>query len=158
MADALARQIEQIVDAIASATLACALFVALRKFGIEAAFAGAGTVAAAGLSWCVLRAIPPEALQFALPDFAPSNLTDEDLVLTDADRIGRPAELMLDEIAAHVGSGSRVVRLFDASAMPTAGELGARIDRHLQQQGTAGVVDASQDLFDALAQLRRSLR
>jgi len=158
MANVRARKIEQIVDAIASATLACALLVALENIGFGTSFAGAGTVAAAGLSWCVLRAIPPQALQFALPDFAPSNLTQEELLLTDADRIGRPAELMLDEIAAHVGSGSRVVRLFDASAMPTAGELGARIDRHLQQQGTAGVVDASQDLFDALAQLRRSLR
>jgi hypothetical protein len=42
--------------------------------------------------------------------------------------------------------------------MPTAGELKARIDRHLVESAPPAAPDASQDLYDALAQLRRSLR
>ena len=146
------------MDAIASAILGLALFVALEKVGFDLALAAAIALISGGLAWRVLCAIPAESPRFAMPEFAISGLTEEELVLTDGDRIGPPAELVLDDIAAHVGCGSRVVRLFDASAMPTAGELGARIDRHLHLQGSAGVADASQELFDALAQLRRSLR
>lgn len=67
--------------------------------------------------------------------------------------------LVLDDILAEIGPDARVVRLFDPSAMPTPGQLRARIDRHLEDcDPTAGLVDASQALYDALAELRRSLR
>lgn len=67
--------------------------------------------------------------------------------------------LLLDDVLAELGSNSRVVRLFDPSAMPTAGELGSRIDPHLESEASAAQSqDAAQALHDALAQLRRSLR
>ena len=63
---------------------------------------------------------------------------------------------VLDDILAELGPDSRVVRLFDRSAMPTPGQLQSRIDAH-QSRSTAPN-DASQQLSEALAQLRRSLR
>jgi hypothetical protein len=83
-----------------------------------------------------------------------------ELVLTDADRL-HPEErdpLLLDDILSEIGPDSRVVRLFDPSAVPTPGQLRARIDRHLDEAASpAAPADASQALFEALAQLRRSL-
>jgi len=62
-------------------------------------------------------------------------------------------------VLADVSSDSRVVRLFDPAAMPTPGQLQARIDRHLDG-GTSQSPspDASEALLEALADLRRSLR
>jgi hypothetical protein len=83
-----------------------------------------------------------------------------ELVLTERDRLGTASELLiLDDILAELGPDSRVVRLFDRKAMPTAGQLKRRIDTHLEG-GAAPVPapDASQALSDALAELRRSLR
>jgi hypothetical protein len=58
-----------------------------------------------------------------------------------------------------------VVQLFEPAAMPTAGELKARIDRHVanppigrDNNSTPAPADASGALFEALAELRRSLR
>jgi hypothetical protein len=67
--------------------------------------------------------------------------------------------LVLDDILAEIGPDSRVVRLFDRKAMPPPGQLGSRIDSHLDRRARepAGE-DASQALSDALAELRRSLR
>jgi hypothetical protein len=86
-------------------------------------------------------------------------LTEQvELVLTEADRL-RPAELVLDDILAELGPDSRVVRLFDPAAMPTPGQLNARIERHLgEPEPAAAASDASQALYDALTELRRSLR
>jgi hypothetical protein len=87
-----------------------------------------------------------------------------ELLLTDADR-ARPTEtrdrgeLVLDDILAELGPDSRVVRLFDPAAMPTPAQLNARIERHLGEAGPAvASPDASQALYDALTELRRSLR
>jgi hypothetical protein len=92
-------------------------------------------------------------------------LTEQvELILTDADRLhpnsANPAgELVLDDVLAEIGPGSRVVRLFDPAAMPTPGQLDVRIQQHLRESSTAAPpADASQALFDALAELRRSLR
>ena len=91
-------------------------------------------------------------------------LTDADrvsdeLVLTDADRLHGAEALVLDDILAEIGPDSRVVRLFDRSAMPTPGQLRSRIDRHRGQAAApASNPDASQALSNALAELRRSLR
>jgi hypothetical protein len=86
----------------------------------------------------------------------------DELVLTEADRLvaASAAEpLILDDVLADVSSDSRVVRLFDPAAMPTPGQLQARIDRHLDG-GTSHSPspDASEALLEALADLRRSLR
>jgi len=97
---------------------------------------------------------------------------DTDLVLTDADRL-HPAELVLtdadrmvradhplelNDILHELQPDSRVVRLFDRKAMPTPGQLKARIDTHLDGVPQRPLSDASQALSDALAELRRSLR
>ena len=81
-----------------------------------------------------------------------------ELVLTDADRLDTQEPLELDDVLAAVGTDARVVRLFDRKAMPTPGQLGLTIDRHLQQGPSVAHPDAAQALSDALAELRRSLR
>jgi hypothetical protein len=86
-----------------------------------------------------------------------------ELLLTDSDRLHpleRDAsdELVLEDILAELGPESRVVRLFDPAAMPTPRQLNARIERHLgEESGSTAPPDASQALYDALAELRRSL-
>lgn len=87
---------------------------------------------------------------------------NDELLLSDADRLAPPVaadELVLDDILGEIASDARVVRLFDRKAMPTPGELKARIDSHIGQASAAAApVDASQALSDALAELKRSLR
>jgi hypothetical protein len=86
-----------------------------------------------------------------------------ELLLTDSDRLHpleRDAsdELVLEDILAELGPESRVVRLFDPAAMPTPRQLNARIERHLgEESGSTAPPDASQALYDALAELRRAL-
>jgi hypothetical protein len=59
---------------------------------------------------------------------------------------------------ADFGPNSRVVRLFDVAAMPTPGELGSQIDRHLQgEPAQVQSAEAAQALQDALAELRRAI-
>ena len=87
----------------------------------------------------------------------------DELLLTDADRLDETLvggdELVLDDVLASLGEGSRVVRLFDPSAMPTPGELKARIDRHLDGPDDPLLSpDASKALHEALSELRRTLR
>jgi len=67
-------------------------------------------------------------------------------------------ELVLNDILANLGEDSRVVRLFDASAMPTPAQLRAQIDQHLTRQASREAPDASAALHEALAELRSSLR
>ena len=104
----------------------------------------------------------PEPI-FDLVTIAPAQGSHlDELVLTEADRVvaGSAVEpLILDDVLADVSSDSRVVRLFDPAAMPTPGQLQARIDRHLDG-GTSHSPspDASEALLEALADLRRSLR
>jgi hypothetical protein len=86
----------------------------------------------------------------------------DELLLTDADRLPAGDDqppLVLDDILVETAPDSRVVQLFDRSAMPSPGQLKARIDQHLDG-GTprSPSPDASEALFAALAELRRSLR
>jgi hypothetical protein len=67
----------------------------------------------------------------------------------------KPEVLELDDVLAAIEPESRVVQLFEAN--DTAGEMQARIDRHLRSSPRE-VPDATQELHDALAALRRSLR
>ncbi|HET6942324.1 MAG TPA: hypothetical protein VFH89_09205 [Sphingomicrobium sp.] len=64
-------------------------------------------------------------------------------------------ELVLDDVLEAIGPNDRVVRLFEPN--DTAGKMQERIDRHLHS-GPRQVPDATQELHDALAALRRSLR
>jgi hypothetical protein len=81
-------------------------------------------------------------------------------VLAEASAADRDAgELLLDDPLPTAEPGSRVVQLFQPGALPTAGELQARIDRHLDsREGSPDPpVDHSGELFEALASLKRSL-
>jgi hypothetical protein len=69
-----------------------------------------------------------------------------------------PDTLELDDILARIEPGSRVVHLFDPAAMPTPNEIKDRLDRHLGRELRHGAPpDAAQALYEALAELRRSL-
>ena len=155
--------IERIVDAGAASALACAVGFSGYALAANAAVALATSTAAGFTAWLVLRRIKIGNDIMTLPEFssAPLELSDtpEELLLT-ADQVVAPAdELLLDDILEELGPDARVVRLFARPAVPTAGELSATIDRHLQAgsdrfQGP----DASDALMNALADLRRSLR
>jgi len=106
---------------------------------------------------------------FSLSPFDTATLPEvedlDELLLTDADRVDagdgseHVDELVLDDVLAKLEDLSRVVRLFDASAMPSPGELKHRIDRHLDGPSPSSPPpDASQALHDALSELRRTLR
>jgi hypothetical protein len=71
----------------------------------------------------------------------------------------RTDELLLEDALVGPGSDSRVVQLFRASPLPTAGELRARIDRHLvgRSDVAPAQIDDSGELFEALESLKRSL-
>lgn len=184
-----AAKLETLVECVAAATLAlavacCAFAVAVHHLPqhvlafVCLALMGTGYSLAVGL----LRLICGGGPHFALPrfeltplDFDPWDelllteqpellLTEQpELILSDADRVqaqkSAEDELILDDILAKLGSDSRVVRLFDPLAMPTPGQLDARIKNHLRQ-GSAPPqsADASDALMEALTQLRRSLR
>lgn len=175
--------IEAVVSRAAAAVLACS--VAFSVFALCPAALGSpfavpvvGGIAAYLLASRLLASMRPESRRFDLPDFSLQSieaaeadellLTEQvELVLTDADRLAPPAtaadELVLDDILAKLGPQSRVVRLFDPAAMPTPGQLNARIEWHLQgaravPPAPADPADASQALLQALSELRRSLR
>ncbi len=83
-------------------------------------------------------------------------LLDQPFVERTVDQL---AELLLDDPLAALPSDSRVVRLFAPAAMPSAGDLAARIDRHLGNAPVETPVREGEDaLKDALDELRRSLR
>jgi hypothetical protein len=169
-------RIETTIDMVAATLFAAAMAFAAGNLLLGALpypqwEAIAAAVLIIGFAGClgVLRKIPVASQHLALPIFAPSPIETiqlDELVLTDADRF-HPASvpsaqpddpLVLDDILAELEPESRVVRLFDPAAMPTPGQLQARIDRHLDD-GTSPTAppDASQALFEALADLRRSL-
>lgn len=111
----------------------------------------------------VLRSVQPNGRRLPVPVFDVREIEavePEELLLTE--RFDPPPgqePLILDDILGELNPDSRVVRLFDPAAMPTAGELNDRIQRHLVRGAPqAPPQDASQALHDALAELRRSLR
>ena len=161
MNEATARRLEAIVDLSASAALAAALVWAGTTIGGNM-IGGVAGVAGGWASWAALRRLGSEAKTYAVRIFDVRDLEIDpvdELVLSDADRWvdNQDHELLLDDVLPVADPGSRVVRLFDAAAMPTPGELMARIDRHLASPQPAPP-DASQALFEALADLRSSLR
>jgi hypothetical protein len=129
-----------------------------------------GMVAAGGMAAVVaypaarflLRLLEGGPRPFPQPVFHIVTIEPDELLLTESDRLqpaGDAAPLELDDILVEIAPDSRVVQLFDPSAMPTPGQIKARIDRHLDG-GTSHSPspDASEALFEALADLRRSLR
>lgn len=148
-------RIESAVDAGAALLLAAAVSYALWTIVAARSVAAAGGVGAFAACLAGLRRIPSAA---PCDEDAPRCVTPVADLLAEADRSLAHAEdeLVLEDILAALGPDSRVVRLFEPGNMPTPAEMKARIDRHLEGNGTAAP-DASQALHDALADLRRSL-
>ena len=132
----------------------------------------AAGAAAFGGAWLTLSKFGSSKHRFPLPEFEqaepeyePSALHE---LLEQADVAGiveqlgasfaeaPTEELVLDDVLAAVESDSRVVRLFEPT--DTAGEMHARIEDHLRSTPRHSQPDATQELHDALAALRRSLR
>jgi len=157
------QRLESAVDGIAAAVLAVAAGYCGLATGLPPLAATASAVLILLAGWKILGAVAAGPQTFLLPAFDPAPLPAaepaEELILTDSDRLDHSQvadELVLDDVLARLEDFSRVVRLFDRSAMPTPDELKSRIDRHLETPASAPP-DASQALHDALSQLRRTL-
>lgn len=167
-----ARHIERLesgVDFAAAAIFAAAAAYATLRLGwspvVAAVVGGAMLLATSRILTSISAASPTFALAPFDAEFLPEVEGLDELVLTDADRLDSGDgselvdELVLDDVLAKLEDLSRVVRLFDASAMPSPGELKSRIDRHLDGAAPSSPPpDASQALHDALSELRRNLR
>lgn len=169
-------RLESIVErgaaAIFGGAVGFACYVALWGFTGQperAICAAAAAILANLLCTRSLQAWAASVPQFVVPAFSElaigtpdelllteADILPPELILTDADRLPAEEPLELDDILAELGPDSRVVRLFDPAKMPTPGQLSSRIDAH-QARSTA-YPDASQQLSEALAELRRSLR
>ena len=160
----LAQRIEGVVTVASAAILAAAVAFAVGQLSPSKMTAGAAAAAALFGTLLILRSIGPGVREYPIAQFMPAALAFEDcdeLILTDADQLdlGGIDELLLDDVLVSPDGESRVVRLFDASAMPTPGELKSQIDRHLgRMRGESGLPDASAALHEALAELRHSLK
>ena len=146
-----------------------AVFLGLPQFGMTPIAAGA---AAFGGIWLALSKFGSRGRALPLPEFEqpPLQLSPVSELLEQADVVAlveqlgaTPAakreieeELVLEDVLEAIESDSRVVRLFEPS--DTAGEMQARIDRHLHSTRRQAQADAAQELHEALAALRRSLR
>ena len=81
----------------------------------------------------------------------------DELILEDELPASVEDELILEDPLPARQEESRVIRLFDPRT-ETAGEMQERIDRHIRTTSRPQLSDASQELHEALAALRSSLR
>lgn len=118
------------------------------------------------LAYAAMRAVATEPRRHALAPFEVKQIGLPEELLLDV-RYEQPSDvepddaLLLDDPLGPTDPDSRVVRLFAPEKMPTAGQLLERIDRHLAEvprPDLQPVPDASDSLYQALAELRRSLR
>jgi hypothetical protein len=162
---------EFVPAAIFGSAVAFASATYLAQPPVSVAPIAAGAAALGGV-WLALGKFGSPKRQFALTDFEQTPVEYElsSLVelLEQADVAGiveqlgasgdktSTEELVLDDVLAAVEEDSRVVRLFEPN--DTAGEMHARIEDHLRSTPRQTPPDATQELHDALAALRRSLR
>jgi hypothetical protein len=123
------QRIEACVDAGASSLLAVAVLFSSWKLDLPILLATGWGLLTFMLCFWLLGSIDAKRAAFAVRDFAPADF--------EADS----SELLLEDDSSNAGTESRVVRLFDPSAAPHAAPP-----------------DASEALYAALTQLRRSLR
>ncbi|MDQ3246967.1 MAG: hypothetical protein M3Q52_08805 [Pseudomonadota bacterium] len=154
-----------LLEAGASALLGLALGAAALASTHNAYGAAAAGLAGAVLAFLGLDRVAG-AVAFRIQPFkaAAFDLPDE-LVLNLDQRIGTADELLLDDALAAPAADARVIQLFATAPLPTAGELQARIERHLGARPAPEsleplrlVGDDSDALHEALAALRHSLR
>ena len=148
---------------------ATATWAALPPLSLTPAAAGA---AAFGGIWLALNRFGSTKEQFSVPEFdspgfhaelsAVSELLEQADVVALVEQLGASVpeaeeddELILEDVLER-DEDSRVVRLFQPNE--TAGEMHDRVERHLQSTPRQTPPDATQELHDALAALRRSLR
>lgn len=149
---------------------ATSIWTGLPSFDVTPVASGG---AAFGAVWLALHKFASHGRVFALTQFEEPEVEFElspvGELLEQADVVGiverlraapaqeppKAEELELDDVLAAIEPDSRVVQLFEPNG--TAGEMQARIDRHLNSPRQAPP-DATQELHDALAALRRSLR
>src|SRR5262245_43389075 len=119
-----AERIERAIDGAAAAILAAAAGYAAFRFGLPAVPVAAVVAASFLASFRILGMVHAESSAFTLEVFEagplPALVAVDELLLTDADRLdARQPDadvLVLDDVLASLGEGSRVVRLFDPSA------------------------------------------
>jgi hypothetical protein len=152
-------RIEAAIDGTAAMLLAGAAAFALMRASEALSSALAGAAVAFLPAFLVLRAVRPKEPEFALARFdcaVPSVREFDELVLSELHRVAARVteELVLEDALADPEPDSRVVRLFDAAAMPADQE---GFDS-LLSRASAAPPDASQALHQALTKLRNSLR
>ena len=146
-----------------------AIFLGMPQFGMTPVAAGA---AAFGGIWLGLNKFGSRGRVLPLPQFEQprlelspvSELLEQADVVAIVEQLGATAavehefeeELVLEDVLEAIESDSRVVRLFEPN--DTAGEMQARIERHLHSARHQAQANAAQELHEALAALRRSLR
>jgi hypothetical protein len=149
-------------------------------FATAAAMTVSG-LTAFGLGLLGMRAVRPEPREHVLAGFRvepierdgllPDGIAEEPLLL----EVRCEESLLLEDVAEHgtlllddplvSDPDSRVVQLFASPPMPTPGQMKEQIDRHLAtgaapagHEDERPAPDASDALYAALAELRRSLR
>lgn len=162
---------EFVPAAIFGSAVAFASATYLAQPPVSVAPIAAGAAALGGV-WLALGKFGSPNRQFALTEFEQApveyELSSLGELLEQADVAGiveqlgasgdktPTEELVLEDVLAAVEADSRVVRLFEPNE--TAGEMHARIEDHLRSAPRQTPPDATQELHDALAALRRSLR
>lgn len=160
-------RLDWLVELAGAAVPAAAVAFAAHKLAPGWLFAAAA--AALVVAFAAMRRVRPEPRTFQfrefdippLPQVRPeAEFTPGELFLDEVH--SDPAdELLLEDTLTEPPADARVVQLFAVEPMPTAGQLKARIDRHLAgapRPALQQIPDASEALFAALADLRRSLR
>jgi hypothetical protein len=156
-------RIEAAIDGTAAMLFAgAAAFAAMR-----AAESPPATLAAAGVAFVtvflMLRTIRPSEQEFAVTEFdlqAVAVGEADELILCELHRVAARVtdELVLDDVLADPEPDSRVVKLFDPSAMPIDLPDAGGDPRFAGASAVPTPPDASQALHEALAKLRHSLR
>ena len=144
--------IERIIDLCGASALAAAAGFAtstLAPLALSSSAAAGGASVTFILAYAVLRRCGGHAPTIGLGAFELRTIEPQP----------EPEALLLDVILASLGPDSRVVRMFAPDAIPTAGQLQARIDRHIASDGRGDRDDEAREaLHAALADIRRSLR
>lgn len=148
-------------------------YASLKLMPAFAPIAGAGFLA---VGFIAMKAVKPEPRRHVLPEFALDRVEADELLLDVVydeplllDHVFEEEDdaLLLEDALPKAEPESRVVRLFAHPPMLTPGQLKDRIDRHLAGGPPTSAalsrisppqVDASEALYAALDELKRSLR